>query len=313
MKWKQEVSLPGEGKYKDGRIISCDLNPWLMVAYNDIHSRKLPEYLFNDVNEQKPSSYLNINYCFDGRCEMNLKDGQATFLEGKELAIDCGSASFDGNRFYYPAALYQGIEIVFTPCKELDKALKIGDSKYNHVNWLIEANAHRERPITIPENQVIKRCMEDIRNDILDNSPKELIFIQVCRLLEILRNTSFDNEKPRTYYTSSQVKIARRVMEIITTDLSVRYTAAELAKQFMVSETSLKNYFRGVYGKGYREFINELRMERAAELLLENKYKVSEISEMVGFATQSRFAKAFKNYWDKSPLEYKRSCGEGMK
>jgi AraC-like DNA-binding protein len=102
-------------------------------------------------------------------------------------------------------------------------------------------------------------------------------------------------------------------MEIITTDLSVRYTAAELAKQFMVSETSIKNYFRGVYGKGYREFINELRMERAAELLLENKHKVSEISEMVGFATQSRFAKAFKNYWDKSPLEYKRSCGEGMK
>ncbi len=34
--------------------------------------------------------------------------------------------------------------------------------------------------------------------------------------------------------------------------------------------------------------------------------KISEISDAVGFATQSRFAKAFKNYYGAALLEYKR-------
>ena len=73
-----------------------------------------------------------------------------------------------------------------------------------------------------------------------------------------------------------------------------------------IIETSLKNYFQGVYGRGYSELLNEIRMKKAAELILKNSMKISEISDAVGFATQSRFAKAFKNYYGAAPLEYKR-------
>ena len=79
-----------------------------------------------------------------------------------------------------------------------------------------------------------------------------------------------------------------------------------LAKHFGISETSLKNYFRGVYGRGYSELLNEIRMKKAAELILNNSMKISQVSDAVGFATQSRFAKAFKNYYGAAPLEYKR-------
>lgn len=43
--------------------------------------------------------------------------------------------------------------------------------------------------------------------------------------------------------------------------------------------------------------MNEIRRKKAAELILKNSMKISEISDAVGFATQSRFAKAFKNYY----------------
>ena len=46
-------------------------------------------------------------------------------------------------------------------------------------------------------------------------------------------------------------------------------------------------------------------MKKAAELILNNSMKISQVSDAVGFATQSRFAKAFKNYYA-APLEYKR-------
>jgi len=41
-------------------------------------------------------------------------------------------------------------------------------------------------------------------------------------------------------------------------------------------------------------------------LILNNSMKISQVSDAVGFATQSRFAKAFKNYYGAAPLEYKR-------
>lgn len=43
-------------------------------------------------------------------------------------------------------------------------------------------------------------------------------------------------------------------------DLSVRFTAKDLANEYGISETSLKNYFRSVYGCGYAEYQQKARM-----------------------------------------------------
>lgn len=48
-------------------------------------------------------------------------------------------------------------------------------------------------------------------------------------------------------------------------------------------------------------------MKRAAELLLAGEMKIAQISDAVGYATQSRFARAFRNYFGAAPLEYKRT------
>ena len=40
-----------------------------------------------------------------------------------------------------------------------------------------------------------------------------------------------------------------------------------LAEKFSVGETSLKNYFRGVYGQNISTYLREARMKAAAEFL----------------------------------------------
>ena len=138
------------------------------------------------------------------------------------------------------------------------------------------------------------------------NADMNLLAVDVSRWLQVLCSKRDAVETNRVYYSGSQIQIARKTMDILTEDLSKRYSAATLAKHFGISETSLKNYFQGVYGRGYSELLNEIRMKKAAELILKNSMKISEISDAVGFATQSRFAKAFKNYYGAAPLEYKR-------
>ena len=108
------------------------------------------------------------------------------------------------------------------------------------------------------------------------------------------------------YFTSSQVAIAREIQNILCADLSQNHTARELAERFQIAETSLKNYFRGVFGENLSTFLREVRMRRAAELLQSSELRVAEIAAQVGYENQSKFAAVFVRRFGCPPLEYRR-------
>ena len=114
-----------------------------------------------------------------------------------------------------------------------------------------------------------------------------------------------------TFFTEKQVYIAKLLENIITSDLRQHHPAWELAAQFSVSETSLKNYFRGVFGQNISVYLRETRMKKAAELLSTTKLSVAEAAEQVGYINQSKFASVFKKQFGLSPLEYRRSKNLG--
>lgn len=81
----------------------------------------------------------------------------------------------------------------------------------------------------------------------------------------------------------------------------------QIAQQFGVSETSLKNYFRGVYGKNVSDYLRDLRMSIAEKLLAETKLPISEIALQIGYTKQGKFAEVFRQQFQMNPLEYRRS------
>ena len=136
----------------------------------------------------------------------------------------------------------------------------------------------------------------------------ELVLVKILELILYVNQIDFRQvDLRRTYYTSSQIEIAKRTHDIILSDLSVRHTAKQLAKQFDISESSLKNYFRSVYGCGYLEYQQKVRMEKAAQMLRNGNEKVSDIAGAVGFSTQAKFGAAFKECYGVAPLEYRRT------
>ena len=54
---------------------------------------------------------------------------------------------------------------------------------------------------------------------------------------------------PKTcgFYTETQVEIAKRAAQILSDDLRQHIPVRQITERFSVSETSLKNYFKGVY------------------------------------------------------------------
>ena len=53
------------------------------------------------------------------------------------------------------------------------------------------------------------------------------------------------------------------------------------------------------------ELIQVIRLKHAAQLLREGKYRVNEVSYMVGFSSPSYFSKCFTKQFGKKPGEFK--------
>jgi AraC-like DNA-binding protein len=68
----------------------------------------------------------------------------------------------------------------------------------------------------------------------------------------------------------------------------------QLAREFALSESTLKRHFKAVYGKTMYEYYLEKKMELAKRLLQEKKISVTETAYMLGYEKVSAFISMFK-------------------
>lgn len=83
-------------------------------------------------------------------------------------------------------------------------------------------------------------------------------------------------------------------------------TNKEIADYLKISETYLNKQFLKDNGTTPKKYVQKIRMENAIKLLSEDNSTMSEIAELCGFSSIYNFSRAFKNYTNKSPTEYKK-------
>lgn len=300
---KNAVYIPfkaEEGK-EPGRLFSYILAPGLLLHDIVIHSTTIPD--FTVLGEKK--RMLKINICTKGRCELKLHNNEYTYLSGGEVAIDTGQAE---EAYYYPEAEYEGIEIVICMDEQWKKEIKLAEEIFDEPDLLYDKCSQRCFPQIDVISDDIEKLVKDIQECTIKDKDRKIVFIKMLEIIYQLKALNLEySHRKRDYYTASQVKIAKEVKSLILEDLSIRYTANELAKKYAISETTLKNYFRGVYGCGYSQFQKEERMKLAGRLLSQSNKSVLDIANAVGYISQGKFNAVFKDFYCVTPLEYRRS------
>lgn len=102
-------------------------------------------------------------------------------------------------------------------------------------------------------------------------------------------------------------KIVDRVMEYIRGHYSEEISLDKLAERYYLNSSYLSRLFKQYTGSCITDYLIELRMEAAKELLLTGKYKVYEVSQKVGYRSDKYFFRVFKQYTGQSPSEFCRS------
>jgi two-component system response regulator YesN len=101
-------------------------------------------------------------------------------------------------------------------------------------------------------------------------------------------------------------KIILRAKQVIAEKYGTPLGVESLANEFHFSKNYFGQMFKAETGMSVNEYLSLHRIQRAKELLLEKKYKMYQIAEMVGFSDQQYFAKVFKRIVGCMPSEYQR-------
>ena len=119
------------------------------------------------------------------------------------------------------------------------------------------------------------------------------------------------------YLLSAQGEPAAEMVPVLDQELAEtrRYMEAHLdeplsistlSRRACLSATTFKEGFRRLYGLPVHTWLQQRRMERAAELLRDSSLSVLGVAQSVGYSSASQFSAAFRRQYGMSPTVYRK-------
>ncbi len=106
-------------------------------------------------------------------------------------------------------------------------------------------------------------------------------------------------------HNTCDIEFLTRINKIIMHNLSESGNLIEtLAHDMALSRSSLHKKIKSISGMTPNDYIQLIRLKKAAELLSGNEYQISEIAYIVGFNSPSYFAKCFSNQFGMLPRDF---------
>ncbi len=125
-------------------------------------------------------------------------------------------------------------------------------------------------------------------------------------IVELLRHTDNNTiEKMNRRETGARLNILK-VVEYLHDNFNQDFTNEELLNIANLSPYYFIRLFKKETGKTPQQYLVELKIDKAKELLAFSNYSVTEICFLCGFSEHSHFSKVFKKLTGLTPLNYRK-------
>ena len=148
----------------------------------------------------------------------------------------------------------------------------------------------------------------------LENSSRYITLIQETANIRELSDTMyriFDDlaEQILSFRGAHHISALKKAEDFILKNLSRKISLEETARVSGFSAPYFSTLFKEEMGENLSSYLNRLRVEKAAALLLETNLSLYVIAGSCGFEDQSWFSKIFKHYTGTSPGKYRSQGG----
>ena len=135
-------------------------------------------------------------------------------------------------------------------------------------------------------------------------------------VIEILEMISSPKDLVQILHSTPSLDISHnekllRIDRYISTNLLGKISLEEVASYLGMNRTYFCMFFKKHYGKGFADYINDLRIDKASSLLLNEDRTMADIARECGYKTVPYFNRAFKRSKGVTPGAY-RKMSQGL-
>jgi len=140
--------------------------------------------------------------------------------------------------------------------------------------------------------------------DEIDHKMLSVLIKPLCRMIEYLKLISPDSE---TEVTDNE--LVNRIIKFIQRNFYNQISNKDIAKACSCSVSTVCHLFKRYKGISIRQYICDLRLSYAKELLKTSNLSVSSIAQKSGFSNYNYFSIAFKKETGLSPYAFRKQNG----
>ena len=122
-------------------------------------------------------------------------------------------------------------------------------------------------------------------------------------LITLLARSYLEEENPSLIFTNNK-DLVLHCVEYIRNNFADPITLEEMTKMSMMTKNSFCQIFKDITGCTFKEFLNQCRIKKGAELIKEG-HKASAVALMCGYSDFSTFYRNFSKIMGVSPSKYK--------
>ncbi|MDF2988930.1 MAG: DNA-binding protein AraC-type [Eubacterium sp.] len=166
----------------------------------------------------------------------------------------------------------------------------------------IKLKVSQKNDIIVLLNRILKeKASDQLGSELLDYLMLMELFVLISRALKAEWENSIKNKSPKIK------ELMQSAIQFVHNNYEREISITDIAKYVFLSPSYFTRAFKEDTGLSPMQYLLNIRIKRACELLEETDMKVGEIAHSVGFSNQQRFNDMFKKQTNMTPMQYRNS------
>ena len=186
----------------------------------------------------------------------------------------------------------------------------------NYLSQLSENDCMKE--LFLRSDSPVCKRLSPLVCDLISNGPAEypgyemIIKARLFEIIYILYNENLNDKKfsPQNQREKENALRLKKVLSYMKEHFAEKITIEEVSEITSLSESRFMTFFKNQTGTSFIKYLNDYRLEAAAEQLLQTRKSVTQIALDNGFENISYFVRTFKSKYEYTPHEYRKSGGK---
>ena len=233
---------------------------------------------------------IEFNYVTEGSAKIVLEQQEYVLEKGSMIIVNTNEL----HSGYCESTPYKCIVVSFKPQDLIEKIASM--------NIIFKPMVVNDPQIDFYMEQIFQECEE-----------KKLAYEDNCKalltqlLIYLSRNYMSETQSDKISKSrKNNLTRLNQVLCYIEEHFGERISNKELADMIYLSEDRFGHLFRKNIGVSPQQYISQLRIEKARQLIQANEHTITEIARMVGFQDYNHFGRQFRRFYGCTPRELQR-------